>query len=700
MSFLTPLYIAGLAAIALPIVFHLIRRTPRGHTPFSSLMFLVPTPPRITRRSRLDQWLLLLLRGLALALLALAFARPFLREAAQFSFNAPPGQRIAILVDASASMRRDDLWRQARQQVSAAMRNLSPADRVALFTFDQNVATHIDFSEEAEAEPKRRVSLFERRLSEVVPSWHAGDLGAAIANVADRVEALDHASHAENDVAKRIILVSDFAEGEPLEALQSYEWPAGVELEVKRVAPRISGNAGLQLVGEWIEGEGPNDGGSAAYASTSYRVRVTNTSDSSTDQFQLVWKNSDDQPNGGVTKLYVPPGQSRTVTVARPPNSAATQLILEGDSHPFDNTVFVAPLRRQELTVAYLGSDSSDDPQGCRYYLERLFSPTTSRTVSFFTPQTHEPLEPLDGSPLYLVVVAQSLEDNRRDQIQQYLKRGGRVLFAAIDGPALDSIAPLLGSGAPNVSEATVDDYVLLGQLDFSHPLILPFADPRYSDFSKIHFWRYRQIALEEPLSSLPDTADRRVVARFDSGDPALIEQRVAQGRLFILTTTWRPADSQLARSSKFVPLLWGLVGAAPTDRESLHYVGAVLTLSSSLGDSPKVVQKPDGAEIAVAFKEGRFDDTDQPGLYRFGDQIFGVNVDPAESHTAPRDMGALEQYGVRLTSERQRQDAAQRERHLRDVELESRQKIWRWLLAVALVALVAETWLAGRRSR
>ena len=71
MSFLAPFYLAGLLAISLPLVFHLIRRTPRGRTVFSSLMFLQPSPPRLTRRSRLDQLLLLLLRALILTLLAL-----------------------------------------------------------------------------------------------------------------------------------------------------------------------------------------------------------------------------------------------------------------------------------------------------------------------------------------------------------------------------------------------------------------------------------------------------------------------------------------------------------------------------------------------------------------------------------------------------------------------------------------------------
>ncbi len=83
MSFLMPFYIAGLAALSLPILFHLIRRVPKGQLPFSSLMFLRPSPPRLTRRSRLDHLLLLFLRALALCLLALAFARPFLREVAE-----------------------------------------------------------------------------------------------------------------------------------------------------------------------------------------------------------------------------------------------------------------------------------------------------------------------------------------------------------------------------------------------------------------------------------------------------------------------------------------------------------------------------------------------------------------------------------------------------------------------------------------
>ena len=74
MSFLAPVFLLGALAVAAPIIFHLIRRTTKEVTPFSTLMFLQPTPPRVTRRSRLENLWLLLLRCAVLGLLALGFA--------------------------------------------------------------------------------------------------------------------------------------------------------------------------------------------------------------------------------------------------------------------------------------------------------------------------------------------------------------------------------------------------------------------------------------------------------------------------------------------------------------------------------------------------------------------------------------------------------------------------------------------------
>src|SRR4030095_1366075 len=113
MNFLAPLFLLGAIAIIGPVIFHLIRRTTREKTPFSTLMFLEPTPPRITRRSRLENIWLLVLRCLVIALLAFAFARPFLRQSSANSATSPGQERVVMLIDTSASLRREGLWAEA-----------------------------------------------------------------------------------------------------------------------------------------------------------------------------------------------------------------------------------------------------------------------------------------------------------------------------------------------------------------------------------------------------------------------------------------------------------------------------------------------------------------------------------------------------------------------------------------------------------
>jgi hypothetical protein len=100
----------------------------------------------------------------------------------------------------------------------------------------------------------------------------------------------------------------------------------------------------------------------------------------------------------------------------------------------------------------------------------------------------------------------------------------------------------------------------MLGQIDFAHPLFAPFADPRFSDFTRIHFWKYRSV-------STNGLAGARVLARFDNSAPALLEVPVGKGRAFVLASGWQPEDSQFALSTKFVPFIYSLMeesGAPP----------------------------------------------------------------------------------------------------------------------------------------
>ncbi|HMX29916.1 MAG TPA: BatA domain-containing protein, partial [Blastocatellia bacterium] len=77
MSFLNPLFLLGLAAVAAPIIVHLVRRTKAPRIEFPSLMFVRRVPQRTIRKRMVQNWLLLFLRCLAFLLLALAFVRPY-----------------------------------------------------------------------------------------------------------------------------------------------------------------------------------------------------------------------------------------------------------------------------------------------------------------------------------------------------------------------------------------------------------------------------------------------------------------------------------------------------------------------------------------------------------------------------------------------------------------------------------------------
>src|SRR5262249_16873699 len=181
-----------------------------------------------------------------------------------------------------------------------------------------------------------RVGLVAQKLSSVSPGWSGTHLAAALINAA---ETLADAGARSAPGPMQIILVSDLQEGSRLDTMQGYDWPKGIELSVEILKPQHVNNAGLQLVAD------AND--TDPQSENNVRVRVNNAADSRQEQFKVGWR----QPGGRAllgtpTTVYVPPGQSRTITLAIPASPAGVnQVVLEGDDEDFDNTAFVVPLR-------------------------------------------------------------------------------------------------------------------------------------------------------------------------------------------------------------------------------------------------------------------------------------------------------------------------------------------------------------------
>ena len=134
LAFLVPAFLAGLAALVVPLVLHLRRRERHKPVPFPSLMFLARIPIQTEQRRRITDWPLLLLRALAILLLVAAFARPFLRTGA--ATDAGAAGLTVLLLDRSASMSADGVASAWRDSAAAAVASLPAGRRVAVVAFD------------------------------------------------------------------------------------------------------------------------------------------------------------------------------------------------------------------------------------------------------------------------------------------------------------------------------------------------------------------------------------------------------------------------------------------------------------------------------------------------------------------------------------------------------------------------------------
>ncbi|MDZ7372056.1 MAG: BatA domain-containing protein, partial [candidate division KSB1 bacterium] len=185
MSFLNPSILFGLAAAAVPLLIHLLTRTKRRIIPFSTLRFLKEIQYQQSRRLKLRQLLLLILRTAVVALLVLAFARPTLNRAPISGGKARTA--AALIIDNSMSMNRyvkgRSLFEEAKEKALTVLRSSEAGDRMFILT-----AT--DTSAEWNRMPFAPGPLAEKQVSDLKLSYKRTNLTAALQAAARRIGGL------------------------------------------------------------------------------------------------------------------------------------------------------------------------------------------------------------------------------------------------------------------------------------------------------------------------------------------------------------------------------------------------------------------------------------------------------------------------------------------------------------------------------
>ncbi|MCD8534986.1 MAG: BatA domain-containing protein, partial [Verrucomicrobia bacterium] len=331
MSFLAPLFLVGALAIVGPILFHMIRRSPEKRRDFSSLIFLEPDPPVFSRRNRISNWILLLLRCLVVALICLAFSRPFFRHEEKTLVAGGLVQHHLVLMDRSASMQRNGLAKSLEAAMDDIIRTLKSGDSILLASFSDQFNVHGDWQAYETGISRDELLSMSESIELTLRSTLLGK--SMVQGYQALVDRMAETSSQGFRVSGTIHLISDFQRGAQMDQLQGIEWTENINVVIHSIAGDLPGNAGLSLL--------------SSDRAQILRLQVSNDIESSASTFQVLVKGASEisgAPAGEPRRypVVVPPGSTRVLSIPLEEISwtHGTAELLGDDASPFDNVVY------------------------------------------------------------------------------------------------------------------------------------------------------------------------------------------------------------------------------------------------------------------------------------------------------------------------------------------------------------------------
>lgn len=637
LSLLSPWFLLGAVAVAVPIVLHLLARHTAPEVPFSATRFVSAAPVEQRRRRRITDWLLLALRALALLLLAFAFARPYVAD--PMALADAPARLVAV--DTSFSMSAPETWAAASEAALEAVDAAPAGTLVGVASFDETA---------------RVVSPL---------SLDRGAARAAVGALRPGAAATDFralASPASELLAGRpgeLVLVSDLQRGGLRDTVPL---PGGTSLVVAPVAPARTNLAVEQLSrsGSALVALVVNHGLEARAAVVTLGV----------DDEVIGRREVRLEAGASAHVRFDGAWRSHGVAVARLDDegglAADDERYLLLDEPPATSVWVVG----EETDVLYAGKALAVTSRLARFEVRRV----GWRDVRPGAGDRHAPRDPGGAADrpgdaggaigesanpdVVLVLSTRGMDAAARQALGQFVERGTGVLVAA--GPNVDSapLAQALGDGRG----------VVIGQADSAPlPTALVPADVRHAAFAAYadRASAYAGVRFDRIVRVRPAEGDV-VLAEFANGLPALVERRVGRGRLMVLATDLAGAWNEWPLSPTFVP--W------------LHETVAHLSARKAEPAEYLVSEAPAGV-VAV------------PGAHALADgRRIVLNVDPRESSI---DLATPAEVAAAVVEvDAPRASAAQRA-----AADEAAQSWWRVVVAVMLLALVVESVVGARRT-
>ncbi len=670
MSFLNPLFLLGLAAIAAPIIVHLVRRTRAPKIEFPSLMFVRRIPQRTIRRRRLTNLLLMLLRTAAFLLVVSAFVRPYCSSG---QAGAHEKQRATVLLfDNSFSLRFNNRFEQAKKRATAIVDESRGNDRFALATFGQGFDVLSRFSPDA------------NQVKSALANLQPGSGGTDYAQALRGAEGLfKEAGRGE----KRIVLLSDFQAAGRNQADAAYRLSKEIRLVTIDLGEENSPNLAIADVNvqPLIY--------QAKYADK-LTARIANYSDEARTGVRVEFLLNDHTVEKREIKIEARDAATVEFTGFNLNEGANRGIVqIEGDNFPFDNKAYFTLRRAQQMKA--LAIETASRGRSESFYLRSAL--TTGENLPFTLElKTAGLVNPGDLSQYRVVLVNDAVVSPAlAASLIKFVEGGGGLIVAA--GPHTDasSFNQVLGPIAPAKLEEAVQlrgNYVSMSEVKTDHPIFAVFRQSGRLSSAKV--FGYTRVSPVEKSA---------VLARFEDGSPALLESAHGSGKMLLFTTTFDASWNDLPLTPTYLPFVRQMTRyLGEREEQSSHPQGQVFTVSAAKDGTPPAVDAPNGeritdrkqtpaGELIIAARE--------PGFYRlrYADtsDFAAVNLDSRESDLTKLN---VEEFVASVTgADPKANAAAASSEKLSNEEVESRQRWWLWLLAGALVLFISEAVLARR---
>lgn len=681
MGFVAPLVLAALGALAIPVLLHLIQREKKRVVEFPSLMFLRRIPYQSVRRRRIRHWALLLMRLAALALIVLAFARPFFRRQTLAAATQNGARELVVVVDTSYSMGYGDRWSKAQAAARQAIDGLAAGDRASLVFF----STGADLAVRSTADRGR-----------LLAALSSAAVGPGATRFAPALK-LGGSLLGESPLPRReVVLISDFQRRgwEETPGRDDVRLPDRTVLTPVAVGEGTTTNLSITPVSiERTRFENQDrvtvTGGVANHgAGAASRVPITLEVNGRSLQTLPV----DVAANGTASVTFAPftiASRNMRATIRIPP-----------DNLPRDNTFNFVLSPSEPVKVVLVGRPGAEREN---LYLARALSIGDAPRVDL-TARTIDGVSDADLLHASVAIVNDvQVPDAAATRLARFVSSGGGLLVAAGPHASWPSKgADILPALPAAVLDRTTGTPSRLGALEYAHPVFDLFRSPRSGDFSAARFYGYRGV----------DHAPAQVLARFDDGSPALMERRSGSGRTLLWMSTLDLGWNDLPVKPVFLPFVHTMMRylADYSESPTSLTVGQVVPAARRSGPGAAAPQRgttiavaPSGARVTVGAEDGALELTEQ-GFYDVRIQgaaadsatTLASNVDLSESNLTAMDPRELV---ASATGHASAQTAGFADARPSDEAQAQAQRLWWYFLVVGGLLLAAESLLSNRLS-